>query len=193
MNDRCASRSFRGRKRNQRLQQPAAAGAEVVSWRVMRLQSQRDQIPAKMVDWNSLLAYSTVKIAKVHDWRLGALHYFFQLFITVYIVGVVCLYNKEYLRTEIPAGTVRVGMKEPAECDGDPGDPTLCVGFQQPATLMQYCEDFAAQRPPDMKMLDNYECRYADANFAVWPPVEQRGVLIATRVTTSSACNGEGK
>eukprot|EP01051_Picozoa_sp_SAG22_P019807 SAG22_NODE_3774_length_1534_cov_4.422997_1_plen_393_part_00 len=149
--------------------------------------------PDMAVDYNSALAYSTVKIAKVHDWRLGALHYGFQFFIVVYIFGVVCLYNKEYLRVSPPEGTVRVGLLTPADCPAE-GE---CMGFQQPATDLQYCEAFAGARPPGMKMAANYECRYADQNFAVWPPVEQRGVLVATRVTTSdevlpAACGSAG-
>ena len=93
------------------------------------------------------------------DWRLGALHYFFQFLIALYIVGYVLLYDKvrgpcaacgpclelgnihsrtetscapgsregpnptacqEYLRTETPEGTVRVGILRPGVC-ADPG------------------------------------------------------------------------
>lgn len=60
--------------------------------------------PPNMVDWDTTLAYKTVKFARVLDWRLGALHYFFQFLVGVYIVAYTLLLKKEYLRTETPAG-----------------------------------------------------------------------------------------
>lgn len=78
--------------------------------------------------------------------------------------------------------TVRVGLQRPEPCPYEGN----CRGFQQNATGLPYCVDFTGVRPPNMLMNESYSCRYADQNFAVWPPVEQRGVLVATRVTTSS-------
>ena len=32
--------------------------------------------------WNDKLAYSTLKVVKVRDWRLGLLHYLFMVFLS---------------------------------------------------------------------------------------------------------------
>jgi len=126
-----------------------------------------------MVVWNEALAYSTVKIVIVKDKRLGCLHYSFLSVIMAYIVGFVLLYSKEYLRVESPDGSVRVGLFPPAEC----GQADICQGYQKPSGELPYCSTGGGGviSPPR-------DCVYADDKFAVWPGIEQRGVLAATRV-----------
>ena len=66
------------------------------------------------IDWDDALAYSTVKLARVQDKRLGILHYSFTLAILGYIVVGVMYVDKDYLLKEAPQGTVRVGLLPPA-------------------------------------------------------------------------------
>ena len=134
-----------------------------------------------MVSWDDALAYSTPKIARVHDWRLGALHYFFSLGVFAYIIGYVCLYSKQYLLLETPDGTVRVGLLPPNACPTDP-QPEDCTGYQQPCVINN-CELSYCTLGPGGGLSNQHECQYHDHQFAVWPGVEQRGVLATSRVT----------
>lgn len=134
------------------------------------------------MDWDDLLAYSTIKLVRVQDRRLGILHYFFTLVILVYVVVYVQLIQKEYMQLEVPEGTVRLGLFAPRECpDGQTG--AACRQFRQEQTELPYCQLFADPVPPGYLMPDPFQCRYDDDSFAVWPPVEQRGFFASTRIT----------
>jgi hypothetical protein len=95
-------------------------------------------------DWNEILAYSTVKLVRVHDKRLGLLHRLFQLLIIGYVIGIVVLLNKEYLLTTAPEGTVRVGLRRP--------DPCVTAGVPlhslTPRTLCSHRGAAACPAPP---------------------------------------------
>jgi hypothetical protein len=63
-----------------------------------------------MVDWDRFFEYSTVKVVKMRDARLGILHYAFVLLIVGYIVGYTVVYRQRYLLTEVPVGSVRMSL-----------------------------------------------------------------------------------
>ena len=44
-----------------------------------------------MVAWNDVCAYSTSKVVKIRDWRLGFLNYLAQFCILIYVVVTVIL------------------------------------------------------------------------------------------------------
>jgi hypothetical protein len=151
---------------------------------VPRFGAAEEAAPKAMgVDWNDLLAYTTVKMVRVHDKRLGIMHYMFTLTIVLYIVVGVMLVDKEYLLVTQPEGTVRVGLLTPGVCPDETG--TNCDGYQREAEALPYCLQYDGPPVPGLLMPDPFECRYADENFAIWPAVEQRGVFAATRVTES--------
>lgn len=133
------------------------------------------------MDWDEVLAYTTVKMVRVHDMRLGVLHYAFTLTISLYIVVGVMLVDKEYLLVTSPEGTVRVGLLTPGVCADETG--ANCDGFQREAEELPYCLQYDGPAVPGMLMPNPFQCRYADENFAIWPAVEQRGVFATTRVT----------
>ena len=126
------------------------------------------------IDWDDALAYSTVKLARVQDKRLGILHYSFTLAILGYIVVGVMYVDKDYLLKEAPQGTVRVGLLPPAP------------DFQAQATALPYCTGYTGPEVPGLLMPAPFECRYTDAQFSVNPQVEQRGVFAATRITETT-------
>jgi hypothetical protein len=100
-----------------------------------------------MVDWDSLLSYKTVKIISIRDSkliyiqsssytdlyskidfhsyciyfsdieRLGLLHYFFMFLIFVYVVGWTIVWQKRYLITAAPIGSIRLSLKEVCSID----------------------------------------------------------------------------
>lgn len=146
-----------------------------------------------MPDWDELFAYTTVKMARVHDRRLGILHYAFMSLILVYIIVYVCLVNKEYMLVDVPEGTVRLGLLPPIACPDEAAGE--CEGFRRLATELPYCT--GAPPDPGHLMPTQFQCRYEDESFVVWPPVEQRGFFAATRITEKQqllpdTCNSAG-
>ena len=45
---------------------------------------------------DELLAYETVKVVKIQNWKLGGLYYFLFFCIFLYIAGWSVVWNKEY-------------------------------------------------------------------------------------------------
>ncbi|PRP75371.1 P2X receptor [Planoprotostelium fungivorum] len=63
--------------------------------------------------WNSILSYSTVKIIKIADWRLGILHYTFMLGILLYVFLYQVWFKRGYMAFDIPNGAVRATLQAP--------------------------------------------------------------------------------
>ena len=138
----------------------------------------RDE-PAAMPDWDEAFAYTTVKMVRVHDRRLGILHYAFMGLIMAYIVVYVLIVSKEYMLVDLPEGTVRLGLLPPKACPDEAAGQ--CDGFRRLPTDLPYCT--GGPVAPGLLMPAPFECRYEDESFVVWPPVEQRGFFAATRIT----------
>jgi hypothetical protein len=67
-----------------------------------------------MVNWNDTLGYTTVKLVKVKDWRLGTLHYAFELCIFVFVILFAIFYKKGFMVTEqITGGSVGIRVHAP--------------------------------------------------------------------------------
>eukprot|EP01012_Entosiphon_sulcatum_P020298 TRINITY_DN25273_c0_g1_i2.p1 TRINITY_DN25273_c0_g1~~TRINITY_DN25273_c0_g1_i2.p1 ORF type:complete len:377 (+),score=80.61 TRINITY_DN25273_c0_g1_i2:1195-2325(+) len=64
-----------------------------------------------MPDWDSLLAYQTVKVVRIKDRRLGFLYYFLIFSILVYIGVFVFGLNRGYLEVQYTTGTVATKVK----------------------------------------------------------------------------------
>jgi hypothetical protein len=71
---------------------------------------------------DALLAYSTVKIVRIQDRRVGLVHYAFLLGIVGYIVGFTILFQQRYLLLQRPVGAVRVSLQSVPP-------PLLCFFF----------------------------------------------------------------
>jgi len=52
---------------------------------------------------DEILAYDTVKIVRIKDWRIGLLHYTFVLIIFSYAVLYELIYQEGYKKTVTPA------------------------------------------------------------------------------------------
>eukprot|EP00729_Bicosta_minor_P028535 gene28535-35455_t len=73
-----------------------------------------------MPDWNSKLSYSTLKVVTVKDWKLGLLHYTFQIAILGYVVGYAVLVEQGFMRKEqIIGGSINVNARAPSEASSD--------------------------------------------------------------------------
>ncbi|KAI3639665.1 hypothetical protein MIR68_002359 [Amoeboaphelidium protococcarum] len=78
-----------------------------------------------IADWDDALAYSTIKIVKIRDARLGAFYYVSTLAIFLYIIISIIL-NQKYLSIEPPSsGSVRMNLKAPSTIKS-PSQLTYC-------------------------------------------------------------------
>jgi len=131
-----------------------------------------------MVDWNSILAYSTLKIVKIKDWKLGVLHYVFMILIIAYILGFTVLYQKRYQAIKTPAGSVRISFLAP--------EKRTPPAYRKAPEDYHYCK--TSVNPvihTHNHTYDNYECQYWDEQLVVYPPVSGSDILITSRYTES--------
>lgn len=122
--------------------------------------------------WDALLAYSTVKIVRIQDRRVGLVHYAFLLGIVGYIVGFTILFQQRYLLLQRPVGAVRVSLQSPQTRGQVPMAPTA----------LPYC----LQAQNETHGFPNRECLYWDENLVLYPQVEATAMFVSTRVTQTN-------
>jgi len=122
--------------------------------------------------WDGALSYSTVKIIKIADWRLGLLHYLFMFAIIIYVFIFQVYYKRGYLQFEVPTGVVRATLDIP---DAYPaGAPAL--------NSLSYC----SQNSPSFNGYSNLPCGYVDATVASFPYGQTSPLFITTRFKTQT-------
>jgi hypothetical protein len=126
------------------------------------------------IEWNSLLAYSTVKIVKVRDWRLGVLHFSFVIAIFLYVVIFSLIVQKKYVLTVTPTGSIRTSLLAPKI--GDKNDFT-------PPDNLPFC---LTVNNTKYRGFENLQCYYLDENFVLFPIVEDHAMFITTRLTLTT-------
>jgi len=121
----------------------------------------------KAMDPDDLFAYSTIKLVTIRDRRLGILHYLFMLAIFVYIIVYTIIIQQRYLKTEVPFGSIRATLREPAE-------------FVDAATI-PYC----LQNQASYQGRENYDCAYMLGRDSPYPPAPIDNIFITTRIKDS--------
>eukprot|EP01088_Endostelium_zonatum_P014209 TRINITY_DN3014_c0_g1_i1.p1 TRINITY_DN3014_c0_g1~~TRINITY_DN3014_c0_g1_i1.p1 ORF type:complete len:388 (+),score=55.68 TRINITY_DN3014_c0_g1_i1:74-1237(+) len=119
---------------------------------------------------DTVLAYSTVKIVTIRDYRLGLIHYLFMIAILAYVFGFTIIYEKRYLLREAPTGSVRISVQSP----------------QTQKKVMPPPEDIPYCQIPGRNTYRNlpiYTCEYWNEDLAVFPVLEQSSLFASTRVT----------
>jgi len=115
-------------------------------------------------DWDDLLAYSTLKIVKIRDRRLGFLHYLFMVLIIAYIIGYNIIYQKGYLLSEAPFGATRATLQQPSSF--------------KPATELPYC----AQNQTSYNGFRNHPCVYMYGFDVQYPTGLVDTIFSSTRI-----------
>ena len=103
-------------------------------------------------DSDALFAYTTTKLVRIQDRRLGIIKYAFWIAIFVYIAGIQLGYYSGYLQVFDPTGTIRYSLRQPTiDQDGKPGcdpvtgnppfvDPSeFCHSDYAPLSQASYC------------------------------------------------------
>ncbi|KAL6072949.1 Purinergic receptor [Balamuthia mandrillaris] len=144
------------------------------------------------LSWDSVLAYSTVKVVQIRDKRLGLLHYFLMALIIGYIVGYTLLYQKRYLLLEVPTGSVRTSLQSPQTAGQLPPPPSQLPYCSPLAAASSSAQQQQQKRQSDSGgggggfPFDQYPCQYWDEELVVFPVTEATAMFIATRVTSAS-------
>lgn len=68
------------------------------------------RIPWFKTNLNSFLAYETVKLVRIHDWRIGGLYWTLMSIIGVYVVGYEMLYQEGWRASTTATGLTRQGI-----------------------------------------------------------------------------------
>ena len=116
-------------------------------------------------DLDDIFAYSTLRVARVRDRRLGILHYTLQLLIFAYIVGYNLVYERAFLEFDEPIGSARLQLLQPsAEYRVAAPDELAYCGADAPSGL--------------------YPCMFADEGYALGY-MHGANFLATTRITLS--------
>ncbi|EAL63456.2 hypothetical protein DDB_G0288061 [Dictyostelium discoideum AX4] len=126
------------------------------------------------IDWDSLFSYSTIKIVRIRDKRLGILHFAFLIGIILYIIVGTIFLQKKYLVLESPIGSIRTSLMAPSV---KPTDLPYCLKNGTDTSYDGY---------------PNKPCQYWDEYLVLYPPSEESSMFITTRCTqeTQSTVNG---
>ena len=113
-----------------------------------------------MVSW---LAYSTVKLVRIDDKCLGALHYIFMASIALYIGIIKVGRDLGYVAFEEPVGSVRLSFQAPTVPGPhqDPGDPGYLYNFTSVSDL-----DYCTNAGKVDKAVNPLACRFWGASLA---------------------------
>jgi len=111
---------------------------------------------------NEWLSYTTVRVVRIKDWRLGAVHLLLQLAIVAYLLLYTIVFAQRYRRQALDVvGSARLQLRPPAPpYTREPGALGYCGGA--------------------------LECRYLDQYDVAAPWLEPAATFAATRITETS-------
>ncbi|KAM9981067.1 hypothetical protein ACTFIY_003374 [Dictyostelium cf. discoideum] len=117
-----------------------------------------------MFDWDSILAYNTIKVVRIRDRRLGILHLIFMIAIISYVVIYSAIIKKGYLSIEEPVGSIRTSLWSPNQFNGN----------------NSYCKNNTESYP-----YQKLDCVYYDDALALYPIGDDVGFTASTRIEIS--------
>ena len=118
------------------------------------------------IDLNRTLAYPTVKMVMVSDWRLGLLRYTFMLLTLIYILVYALYLERGYLDIQIPDGTVTATFQRP---------PNANVNAKE----FEYCNASETSRSYSDPLL----CEVWPEDMILFPTTTENHMFITTRVS----------
>lgn len=132
-------------------------------------------------DCDDVFAYETQRFVRVKDRKLGILNLTFMILIFGYVVGFNVVWEKGYRKVANVAGTARLQLQRPdvsLHIARPPAELEYCLSANQ--TSGTYPMHIPANEPQQRE--DMAECKYLDANDAVYPSIEQEATFLATRI-----------
>lgn len=145
-----------------------------------------------MDEW---LAYDTIRYVRIKNAYIGAMHYFFLVVITGYLIGYVFLYEKKYLDLDTTSANTRFSVLGPCQpfspsglCKAaSPGHPIKAVGENCSRFFAcdqhSYCIPVGSASNGTSEVGGKGRCIFWDHNAVVYPPSEKNALTIATRAS----------
>lgn len=128
----------------------------------------------KRVDLNEVLSYSTPRLARIRDWRLGALSMILTLGIFAYVILWTVVFAQRYRRLALDVvGSTRLQLRP----------PTAAYWLEPAATA--YC-GVGPGVGPDGFVFPRFPCRYIDAYDAVQPFLEPGALFMSSRISETN-------
>jgi len=129
------------------------------------------------VDWDSVLAYGTPKVALIRDKRLWALKWFFVTLVALYVAIYQLGYEGLYLEQHDAAGVVRFTLQAPTEASCSLLDfQDNCTAVFPPISRTSYC----SQSPLDYGG-QQYPCAFYDeSDLGIF---RDDSAVVGTRIT----------
>eukprot|EP00461_Guttulinopsis_vulgaris_P000571 UN00571 len=133
-----------------------------------------------MVNWDSILAYDTIKTVTIRDKTLGALRLIFMSIIFCYVVFKVMLIDKSYNIHDTPEGSVRLSLQSPNTIDMtvEPFCPNHPEYYSEQSSW-----PFPAERENENVGGKPIACQAWDISNARFPADELDSIFITTRVS----------
>ena len=130
----------------------------------------------KSINANDLFAYTTPKLVRIHDKRLGILNYVLMFGILSYVVIYNIAYSNQAFAYETPIGAVRFTLQEPTKDACDPTDfDNQCELDLTPKSELSYC----TENHHVSRAFQKYNCTYLSSEDALH--VYDQSVMISTR------------
>jgi len=134
----------------------------------------------KQVDWNDWLSYTTPRVVRIKNWRLGLTQYVLMTAIFIYVIIFNVVLDQRYrLKAVDVVGSTRLQLRAPSSA----------YALQPNETA--YCDQ--ATGFPSVPISP---CVYLDSYDAVDPGLEQGALFVSTRITQleqtlSPTCAGQ--
>jgi hypothetical protein len=134
---------------------------------------------------NNLLGYSTTRIVKIRDWRLGLTYYVSLLAIFVYVVVYSVIIEQRYRQRAIDVvGSTRLQLRVPdLVYSSQPAQTVFCA----PANTSSNHQTGKLPLSTADVPIPQFPCRYYDQYDATDPGLEPGAMLVTTRITETAS------
>jgi len=137
---------------------------------------------------DEVLAYQTLKVVKIKDYRLGSLYYLFIFLILCWVVGYQILYCNDHFEKLDVVGTARMTIQQPTVDSCNPQHPDCKSDFRS-LTELSYCREFAGNKSATQGVQQR-ECLFADKHTMNPTGLARESMLVPTRIDTSIQSKG---
>lgn len=126
------------------------------------------------------LAYQTLKVVRIKDYRLGCLYYTFIFLILCWVLGYQILYANEHFEKLDVEGAAQLTIQQPTLHGCNPNNPSCRSAFT-PLTQLPYCKEYRGNTS-QAQVAEQRECLFADRH-TLNPLGEGEGeLLVPTRL-----------
>mmetsp|Transcript_126131 Transcript_126131/g.315234 ORF Transcript_126131/g.315234 Transcript_126131/m.315234 type:complete len:498 (+) Transcript_126131:149-1642(+) len=131
---------------------------------------------------DEVLAYQTLKIVKIKDYRLGGVYYSFIFLIALWVLGYQIIYSNDHFVKLDVSGNARVTIQQPTVGACNPGKPDCKSAFRN-LTELPYCKEYIPNGT-STDVIPQRPCMYADRHTMNPHGMAHEGLFVPTRIDT---------